>query len=113
MVMGGYGRATRPAFLPDGPAGLDRIPPDFNGRLLEDGWDRFAEVTDNSKRRAPVMVWVCDMSPPLFLCGADPAVAHTVRSCAQCALSMRTPYASANAVRKCERCARSSAMVEA
>ena len=44
-----------PAFLPDGTAGLDRIPPDFNGRLLEDDWDRFEEITENSKRRLPVM----------------------------------------------------------
>ena len=48
--------ATRePAFMPDGPGGLDAIPPDFNGRLLEDDWDRFEEITENSKRRVPVM----------------------------------------------------------
>ena len=52
--MGGYERDSAPAFLPDGTAGLDRIPPDFNGRLLEDDWDRF-EITENSKRRVPVM----------------------------------------------------------
>jgi glycine cleavage system aminomethyltransferase T/glycine/D-amino acid oxidase-like deaminating enzyme len=55
LVMGGYERQSEPAFLPDGTAGLDRIPPDFNGRLLEDDWDRFAEITENSKRRVPVM----------------------------------------------------------
>ena len=55
LVMGGYERDSQPAFLPDGPAGLDAIPPDFNGRLLEDDWDRFAEITENSKRRVPVM----------------------------------------------------------
>jgi glycine cleavage system aminomethyltransferase T/glycine/D-amino acid oxidase-like deaminating enzyme len=55
LVMGGYERQSRPAFLPQGTAGLDRIPPDFNGRLLEDEWDRFEEITENSKRRVPVM----------------------------------------------------------
>ena len=28
--------------------GFDRIPPDFNGRLLEDDWDRFEEIVVNS-----------------------------------------------------------------
>ena len=55
LVMGGYERDSQPAFLPDGPAGFDAIPPDFNGRLLEDDWDRFAEITENSKIRVPVM----------------------------------------------------------
>jgi glycine cleavage system aminomethyltransferase T/glycine/D-amino acid oxidase-like deaminating enzyme len=55
LVMGGYERHSKPAFLPNGTAGLDEIPPDFNGRLLEDDWDRFAEITENSKRRVPVM----------------------------------------------------------
>ena len=55
LVMGGYERQSEPAFLPDGTAGLDRIPSDFNGRLLEDDWDRFAEIVENSKRRVPVM----------------------------------------------------------
>jgi 4-methylaminobutanoate oxidase (formaldehyde-forming) len=55
LVMGGYERDSRSAFLPDGTGGLDRIPPDFNGRLLEDDWDRFAEITENSRRRVPAM----------------------------------------------------------
>src|SRR4051812_35806029 len=55
LVMGGYERQSEPAFLPDGTSELDRIPPDFNGRLLEDDWDRFVEITENSKRRVPVM----------------------------------------------------------
>jgi 4-methylaminobutanoate oxidase (formaldehyde-forming) len=55
LLMGGYERNSQAAFLPDGPRGLDRIPPDFNGRLLEDDWDRFEEITENSKRRVPAM----------------------------------------------------------
>jgi glycine cleavage system aminomethyltransferase T/glycine/D-amino acid oxidase-like deaminating enzyme len=55
LVMGGYERQSRPAFLPDGTGGLDAIPPDFNGRLLEDDWDRFEEIIENSKRRVPQM----------------------------------------------------------
>ncbi|MDP9228214.1 MAG: FAD-dependent oxidoreductase, partial [Actinomycetota bacterium] len=55
LVMGGYERHSEPAFLPYGVGGLDRIPHDFNGRLLEDDWDRFEEITENSKRRVPVM----------------------------------------------------------
>ena len=55
LVMGGYERQSEPAFLPDGTGGFERIPPDFNGRLLEDDWDRFEEITENSKRRVPVM----------------------------------------------------------
>ncbi len=53
LVMGGYERASAPWFLD---AQLrDRIPADFNGRLLEEDWDRFAEIAENSKRRVPVM----------------------------------------------------------
>jgi 4-methylaminobutanoate oxidase (formaldehyde-forming) len=55
LVMGGYERNSQPAFLPDGPARFDAIPPDFNGRLLEDDWDRFEEITENSKKRVPHM----------------------------------------------------------
>jgi glycine cleavage system aminomethyltransferase T/glycine/D-amino acid oxidase-like deaminating enzyme len=55
LVMGGYERQSEPAFLPDGPAGFDAIPPDFNGRLLEEEWERFEEITENSKRRVPAM----------------------------------------------------------
>src|SRR6201999_2982818 len=38
LVMGGYERQSQPAFLPDGTGGFDAIPPDFNGRLLEEDW---------------------------------------------------------------------------
>ena len=55
LVMGGYERPSAPAFLPDGDAGLDAIPPDFNGRLLEEDWDRLGEIVENSRRRVPVM----------------------------------------------------------
>jgi len=55
LVMGGYERQSEPAFLPDGEGRVERIPPDFNGRLLEEEWDRFEEITENSKRRVPAM----------------------------------------------------------
>ena len=55
LVMGGYERPAAPAFLPDGEGGFERIPPDFNGRLLEDDWDRFEEIVVNSRRRVPEM----------------------------------------------------------
>jgi glycine cleavage system aminomethyltransferase T/glycine/D-amino acid oxidase-like deaminating enzyme len=53
LIMGGYERQSAPAFL--GAGGLDAIPGDFNGRLLEEDWDRFAEIVENSRRRVPVM----------------------------------------------------------
>ncbi|HEY6781381.1 MAG TPA: FAD-dependent oxidoreductase, partial [Thermoleophilaceae bacterium] len=55
LIMGGYERPCAPAFLPDGARGFDAIPPDFNGRLLEDDWDRFEEIVDNARRRVPQM----------------------------------------------------------
>jgi glycine cleavage system aminomethyltransferase T/glycine/D-amino acid oxidase-like deaminating enzyme len=55
LVMGGYERRSEPAFLPEGTSGFDAIPPDFNGRLLEEDWERFEEITENSKRRVPAM----------------------------------------------------------
>jgi glycine/D-amino acid oxidase-like deaminating enzyme len=53
LVMGGYERQSAPAFLDGG--GLDRVPSDFNGRLLEEDWDRFEEIVENSRRRVPKM----------------------------------------------------------
>ncbi len=53
LVMGGYERQSAPWAL--GPDGLDAIPADFNGRLLEEEWDRFEEITVNSRMRVPVM----------------------------------------------------------
>jgi glycine cleavage system T protein len=55
LVMGGYERESEPAFLPQGPSRAEAIPADFNGRLLEEDWDRFEEITENSKRRVPAM----------------------------------------------------------
>ncbi|HEY6731120.1 MAG TPA: FAD-dependent oxidoreductase [Solirubrobacterales bacterium] len=55
LVMGGYERQSEPAFLPHGPCRVEAIPADFNGRLLEENWERFEEITENSKRRVPAM----------------------------------------------------------
>jgi glycine cleavage system aminomethyltransferase T/glycine/D-amino acid oxidase-like deaminating enzyme len=55
LVMGGYERDCAAAFLPDGGQPFDAIPPDFNGRLLEEDWDRFEEIVVNSRRRVPQM----------------------------------------------------------
>jgi glycine cleavage system aminomethyltransferase T/glycine/D-amino acid oxidase-like deaminating enzyme len=55
LVMGGYERRSEPAFLPEGTSGFDAIPRDFNGRLLEEDWERFEEITENSKQRVPAM----------------------------------------------------------
>jgi glycine cleavage system aminomethyltransferase T/glycine/D-amino acid oxidase-like deaminating enzyme len=46
LVMGGYER--KPA-----PWGLDGIPADFNGRLLEEDWPRFEELLENAIVRVP------------------------------------------------------------
>jgi glycine cleavage system aminomethyltransferase T/glycine/D-amino acid oxidase-like deaminating enzyme len=53
LVMGGYERHSAPWAL-DGRL-LDAIPPDFNGRLLEEDWPRFEEIATNSRRRVPAM----------------------------------------------------------
>jgi glycine cleavage system aminomethyltransferase T/glycine/D-amino acid oxidase-like deaminating enzyme len=55
LVMGGYERRSEPAFLPGGPGRIEAIPADFNGRLLEEDWERFEEIAENSKRRVPAM----------------------------------------------------------
>ncbi len=46
LVMGGYER--HPA-----PWGLDGIAPDFNGKLLDEDWDRFEELMENAVVRVP------------------------------------------------------------
>jgi glycine cleavage system aminomethyltransferase T/glycine/D-amino acid oxidase-like deaminating enzyme len=53
LVMGGYERHSAPWSLD--PHLLDRIPPDFNGRLLEEDWPRFEEIAAASRRRVPAM----------------------------------------------------------
>jgi glycine cleavage system aminomethyltransferase T len=53
LIMGGYERHSAPWAL-DGHL-LDAIPPDFNGRLLEEDWPRFEEIAANSRKRVPVM----------------------------------------------------------
>jgi glycine cleavage system aminomethyltransferase T/glycine/D-amino acid oxidase-like deaminating enzyme len=53
LVMGGYERQSAPWSLR--PDGLDAIPPDFNGILLEEDWDRFEEIAVNSRKRVPAM----------------------------------------------------------
>jgi glycine cleavage system aminomethyltransferase T/glycine/D-amino acid oxidase-like deaminating enzyme len=55
LVMGGYERQSEPAFLPHGTGGFEAIPADFNGRLLEEEWGRFEEITRNAERRVPAM----------------------------------------------------------
>ncbi len=53
LVMGGYERHSAPWALDS--SLLDRIPADFNGRLLEEDWDRFEEIAQNSRQRVPLM----------------------------------------------------------
>ncbi len=53
LVMGGYERHSAPWALDQHL--LDRIPADFNGRLLEEDWPRFEEIARNSSRRVPAM----------------------------------------------------------
>ena len=53
LVMGGYERDSAPWALDEHL--LDRIPADFNGRLLEEDWPRFEEIARNSSRRVPAM----------------------------------------------------------
>jgi glycine cleavage system aminomethyltransferase T/glycine/D-amino acid oxidase-like deaminating enzyme len=53
LVMGGYERHSAPWALRDD--GLDEIAPDFNGRLLEEDWERFEEIVVNARRRVPAM----------------------------------------------------------
>ncbi len=53
LVMGGYERDSAPWALDEHL--LDRIPADFNGRLLEEDWPRFEEIARNSSKRVPAM----------------------------------------------------------
>ncbi|MFL5860390.1 MAG: FAD-dependent oxidoreductase [Solirubrobacteraceae bacterium] len=53
LIMGGYERHSAPWFLDEHQ--VDRIPPDFNGRLLEEDWPRFEDIAVNSSKRVPAM----------------------------------------------------------
>jgi 4-methylaminobutanoate oxidase (formaldehyde-forming) len=53
LIMGGYERSSAPWALDEHL--VDRIPQDFNGRLLEEDWPRFEEIARNSSKRVPVM----------------------------------------------------------
>ena len=46
LIMGGYERDSAPW-------GLDGIPPDFNGKLLDEDWPRFEELMENAVVRVP------------------------------------------------------------
>jgi glycine cleavage system aminomethyltransferase T/glycine/D-amino acid oxidase-like deaminating enzyme len=48
LVMGGYERDPAPW-------SLDGIPPDFNGKLLEEDWPRFEPLLENAIRRVPTL----------------------------------------------------------
>jgi glycine cleavage system aminomethyltransferase T len=51
LVMGGYERRSAPWTATA--RSVDAIPADFNGRLLEPDWDRFAEIVENAQVRVP------------------------------------------------------------
>ncbi len=53
LVMGGYERDSAPWALDEHL--VDRIPANFNGRLLEEDWPRFEEIAENSRSRVPIM----------------------------------------------------------
>jgi glycine cleavage system aminomethyltransferase T/glycine/D-amino acid oxidase-like deaminating enzyme len=53
LLMGGYERRSAPWSLDE--KLLDRVPEDFNGRLLEEDWPRFEEIAENSRKRVPLM----------------------------------------------------------
>jgi glycine cleavage system aminomethyltransferase T/glycine/D-amino acid oxidase-like deaminating enzyme len=48
LIMGGYERTPAPW-------GLEGIPPDFNGKLLEEDWERFEELLENAIVRVPML----------------------------------------------------------
>ena len=53
LLMGGYERNALP-YTADS-THYDRVPADFNAKLLPDDWDRFTEIADNSAVRVPAM----------------------------------------------------------
>jgi heterotetrameric sarcosine oxidase gamma subunit len=56
LLMGGYERRSRPWGLLS--SGLDRIPEDFNNRLIGEDWDRFEEIMVNAQVRVPSLAEV-------------------------------------------------------
>ncbi|HZO37157.1 MAG TPA: FAD-dependent oxidoreductase [Solirubrobacteraceae bacterium] len=53
LVWGGYERDSAPWALDE--HDRDRIPADFNGRLLDEDWERFEEIAVNAARRIPAL----------------------------------------------------------
>ncbi len=53
LLMGGYERQSK-AWTASY-ENLDQIPADFNGKLLQEDWDRFEEIAVNSQIRVPKM----------------------------------------------------------
>jgi glycine cleavage system aminomethyltransferase T/glycine/D-amino acid oxidase-like deaminating enzyme len=53
LIMGGYERHSAPTFLNE--ESLDQVPIDFNGKLLNEDWERFDEIALNSALRVPAM----------------------------------------------------------
>ena len=53
LVMGGYERRSAPWTATA--RSFDAVPADFNGKLLEPDWDRFAEIVENAQVRVPVL----------------------------------------------------------
>lgn len=53
LVMGGYERQSAHAFLDDKLE--DKVPKDFNGKLLPDDWARFEDIMIKSSMRVPAM----------------------------------------------------------
>ncbi len=53
LVVGGYERRSAP--WTSTPRCPDAVPADFNGRLLPEDWDRFAEILENAQVRVPVL----------------------------------------------------------
>jgi len=53
LVMGGYEKQSAPAFLD--PELHDKVPRDFNGKLLTEDWERLEEIMINSSMRVPAM----------------------------------------------------------
>lgn len=53
LLMGGYERNSKPWTASY--ENFDQIPPDFNGKLLQEDWERFEDIAVNSQIRVPKM----------------------------------------------------------